>query len=272
MKTFKNNFALNLNSFNAISFLTLTGIRSISLLIITLTLSLCSVGNSYGQDLGVEELSSFSHQIVNVSNSGNTMTFVFELGTPSNEADHVAGYDITLDFPKLASDPDQVIVSVANSWVGSTSEGTLTSSYDAAANEINFEYLRNDSTGQNGSGELVTISVIREGGFSSTEFALAVDGGIIMVDNMDFKWHPGNEISQETSLNIYPNPASEYVKIETGSNTNHEISLFDLSGRAVRLENGIGTYQLDLNGLQSGIYFIQVKSDDQLYRQQLVVN
>lgn len=272
MKTFKNTFAQDLNSLNAISFFTLTGIRSTFFFVITLIFSLCTAGNSYSQDLTVEELSSYSHQIVNVSNSGNTMTFIFELGTPSNEADHVAGYDITLDLPKLASDPDQVIVSVANSWVGNSTDGVLTSSYDAASDEINFEYLRNDSTGQNGSGELVAISVIREGGFSSTEFALAVDGGIIMVDNMDFKWNPGNEFAQETSLNIFPNPASEYVKIETGSNTNHEISLFDLSGRAVRLENGIGTYQLDLNGLQSGIYFIQVKSDDQLYRQQLVIN
>lgn len=267
METFKTNTQQNLSLFTADNSL----IRRTSIFLICLfSISILSVGHSYGQ-LDQEDISNFSHRINHISTSGDTMEFSFQLGTASNQAEGVAGFDITIDFTDLASDPDAVLVSVANSWVGTTNDGTLSYNFDAANDELNFDYDRTDASGQDGHGEIATLYLIREGGFSSSEAVAVVDGGIIMVDNMDFKWSPQDELAETSEIKIYPNPASSFVKVETGTNTSQQVSLLDLNGRVQRHQNGMGTHQLDLSGLAKGVYFIQVQTGDQIQRQQLVV-
>ncbi len=232
--------------------------------------SLLMFGNSYGQ-LDQEEISAFAHRINHISTSGDTMEFSFTLGTTANQALDVAGFDITIDFTDLSSDPDAALVSVANSWVGTANDGSLSYSFDAASDKLDFDYVRTDESGQDGAGEIATIYLIREGGFSSAEAVAVVDGGIIMVDNMDFKWSPQDELSEESEFRIYPNPATSFVKVELDASSSQLVSLFDVNGRLQQQQQGMGAHLLDLSGLTSGLYFIQVQTDGVILRKQLVV-
>jgi hypothetical protein len=83
------------------------------------------------------------------------------------------------------------------------------------------------------------------------------------------------EIQIESEVNVYPNPASEKVKISfyAASPGKLEITIHDLSGRIIKtLYNGdcsAGVQQLiwNLNNekvlVQNGIYFCRIRFDNQ---------
>lgn len=74
-------------------------------------------------------------------------------------------------------------------------------------------------------------------------------------------------IDREAMLKVFPNPAHKAVSIQlTGQNAASHITLFDLSGKTVKSEipelSG-DTYVMDLDGIASGIYMLNVKIDNQ---------
>jgi hypothetical protein len=72
--------------------------------------------------------------------------------------------------------------------------------------------------------------------------------------------------NDELSLdyNLYPNPAHEYITIETAiEHTNATISVFDMTGNLVRIEklDRLTKTNLDINELKPGLYMIRIHSD-----------
>ena len=71
-----------------------------------------------------------------------------------------------------------------------------------------------------------------------------------------------NELSMD--YNLYPNPAHEFVTIETDAeHTNVTISLFDMTGNLVKIEKleRLTKTDLDINELKPGLYMIRIHSD-----------
>lgn len=59
------------------------------------------------------------------------------------------------------------------------------------------------------------------------------------------------------TVNVYPNPATNNVTVETGTGL-HTIALFDITGRCVKQLQASGSVVVDLNDVKKGLYFIQV--------------
>jgi len=71
-----------------------------------------------------------------------------------------------------------------------------------------------------------------------------------------------NEVS--LNYNLYPNPAHEYVTIETASeHTNVTISVFDMTGNLIKVEklDRLIKTDLEINELKPGLYMIRIHSD-----------
>ena len=68
-----------------------------------------------------------------------------------------------------------------------------------------------------------------------------------------------NEL-QGVAINIYPNPASEFLFLDYTGNLNLELKLFDAKGRLIKsfLEN---EQTLDVGALETGIYFLKVMDE-----------
>lgn len=60
-----------------------------------------------------------------------------------------------------------------------------------------------------------------------------------------------------TQFKIYPNPASDFIKIEVDNLLNYQVNIIDLIGNRIKSE--INTFLLQVNDIQSGIYLIQIK-------------
>ena len=68
------------------------------------------------------------------------------------------------------------------------------------------------------------------------------------------------EYDLDNSFFVYPNPATDIVKVNT--NENAILSLFDISGKEVISETKQNS--LNLSGLAQGMYFLNMKSKNKL--------
>ncbi|MFD1062888.1 T9SS type A sorting domain-containing protein [Winogradskyella litorisediminis] len=76
------------------------------------------------------------------------------------------------------------------------------------------------------------------------------------------------EFNPNSQINLYPNPANEYVDI---SNTNTEIlkiELFDISGK--RIYSG-SENKIDVRNLKNGIYLLTIKTDFSITTKKIIV-
>ena len=78
----------------------------------------------------------------------------------------------------------------------------------------------------------------------------------------------GNEFN---NVEIYPNPANEYLNFDTNSNENIDVQIFDILGKSVLLlENVPNT--INISELKSGIYFVQITLGTEKTTKKLIVN
>ena len=72
------------------------------------------------------------------------------------------------------------------------------------------------------------------------------------------------QISHNTRMSLYPNPAVDILNVSL--NQNSEIAVYNITGQVIRtMEGHAGVNQIDLSGLNSGVYFISAGSDTQKF-------
>lgn len=71
--------------------------------------------------------------------------------------------------------------------------------------------------------------------------------------------------STATQVNIYPNPMMEYATVEfdNAENKAHSFTIFDMSGRTVRVINNIydSSFQFERSNLEGGIYIYRITNE-----------
>jgi hypothetical protein len=102
---------------------------------------------------------------------------------------------------------------------------------------------------------------------SSGSFDLNV-GSKLWVDELSLETVTGiiNFSEEKNSVKVYPNPVSEYVKIEIENEAeNMELSLFDNSGRQVKKLTFSGkTTEVNLSNFPAGVYSYRIASNNKL--------
>lgn len=77
------------------------------------------------------------------------------------------------------------------------------------------------------------------------------------------------------SVHVYPNPANQILFISWDANEIliREIKLYDASGQLVRVANaGIDVAEIDIQSLSAGMYYLELRSDDQIQHLKVVKN
>lgn len=112
-----------------------------------------------------------------------------------------------------------------------------------------FSELDNDSQG---------ASVLMQVNVCSADFTQVVDS----IDE------------QTSSLKFYPNPASTFLLVEfTNRNASNDLSIYDLTGRLILNEcyENKSYVELDVSGIQPGIYILNLQSDGLMESSRLVI-
>ena len=82
----------------------------------------------------------------------------------------------------------------------------------------------------------------------------------------------GLEDLNSATFEVYPNPTTDYLNIKS-STSNYEVKLMDIKGSRienVQLINKGDLTSIDLSALNSGIYFLEFKSDNEMIVKKII--
>ncbi len=79
--------------------------------------------------------------------------------------------------------------------------------------------------------------------------------------------------SNESELSVYPNPANDYLNIESLNGSVNRIEIFNGNGALVysKKTNGVSKQQIDISRFSSGIYLLLVETQKGISQQKIVV-
>ena len=88
------------------------------------------------------------------------------------------------------------------------------------------------------------------------------------IDNVGNFPLSSNTINQET-INIYPNPSSDFIYINSKDSDNYTISLFNILGELM-IDKKINLQQLNLSNLPNGQYFLKIESESGIINEKIL--
>ena len=105
------------------------------------------------------------------------------------------------------------------------------------------------------------------------------DGWIVRTDSMGCLIGGCNtsgieQLESVNELNIYPNPANDFIDIETTGISdfqNSYFSIFDITGNLVTKEKMIqNKTRIDLSEFPNGLYLIQVRNNGKMFSKKFI--
>ncbi len=77
--------------------------------------------------------------------------------------------------------------------------------------------------------------------------------------------------SFEEQINLYPNPADQFVQVEQSTQNELRFEVYDLSGKCILNDEFAGSEKIDLSNVKNGMYFIHFKYAERDEIQKLIV-
>lgn len=99
---------------------------------------------------------------------------------------------------------------------------------------------------------------------------------VVYVDNLSFDnliMGLNDPINSRENLNIYPNPASDKIRLNFNQTGNTKVNIYSLSGACIKTVNisSVGQ-EIDIRELYAGYYIVEVESDNKYLRKSLIVH
>jgi len=73
-------------------------------------------------------------------------------------------------------------------------------------------------------------------------------------------------------VNVYPNPSNGIINVEVGQLENVQIKIYDVLGKSVYQNNTSANLRIDLTTQPEGIYFINIKTNEDAINKKIVIN
>jgi hypothetical protein len=264
------------------------------LCIAALLIGIISSAQHVHAQLDLLDVNEFANGTEYLGMSGDTMKFQLTLGSEDRDANNVVGYDVQIRFPKLKPVPCTTLVTVDGTWIADGAYNPLPQWVSSANNKsLALSFMRADGARQSGNGTIAKIFLVRAGGFTNTEAAIYLDGGVIMVDNANFrcKQNPANPIDgvgrsaaneplvdqephspsgHKMAIVVYPNPTSDFVNVEVAEPKGCTLRLCTMQSQVIQQQDCAAHQRLDLSHLPRGTYLLRIDSETQ-QAQQLIV-
>ncbi len=121
--------------------------------------------------------------------------------------------------------------------------------------------------GQNYSNIIIDELLITLGGNYSyaalDAFTWVKDSGVVLgINDEEFK----------NTFKFYPNPAQNKIFVEANTLTNAILQIFDINGRELKSQKIDTTSEIDINDLQSGVYFFKISDEKRTAIQRIIKN
>lgn len=210
----------------------------------------------WAQQVNSVDVSQMGGGFNSLGNFGDTLKFQFRLGTEAQPVQNAVGYSIQFNFPELASPPTHIGVMVDGTWLAVDDPAIEPDwAFDPTTHSLSLDYLRSDGVPKSGNGVVAHIYLIREGGFSNSENVIELDGGVVMVENMDLRIG-----SPQLTNRIYPNPTEGWIRVEVDEPDDCELQIWDIYGQILFTQPCNYHQDIDLSYFPRGCYWLALKS------------
>lgn len=102
-------------------------------------------------------------------------------------------------------------------------------------------------------------------GLTGTDFTISYESSdnstpaYFCIDNIAAENTASAKISEETSIQLYPNPADNFLHL-TGIKQECDLVITDISGRTVKLLKNTNSETIDISDLTTGLYFLRIEN------------
>lgn len=96
--------------------------------------------------------------------------------------------------------------------------------------------------------------------------------GCTAIDNDDILVNPCLDITNEETQNIsiYPNPTEDVFFIKSSTGNMYSMTIIDMHGKTVIANTVSDSDMIDISTLSSGVYIVELKSNDVIYRARMI--
>jgi len=80
-------------------------------------------------------------------------------------------------------------------------------------------------------------------------------------------------LAEESTLNLYPNPASDIINFELNNSSDKEMKadIYDIQGRLIETINiAINETTIDISKLENGIYVLVLSNEENTYTKKFI--
>ncbi len=152
--------------------------------------------------------------------------------------------------------------------------GNFYSNSDTIASNSNKPGFSGTSSGWAGAGfSGFTLDTIVEYRFTFTSDSVNTNKAGWMIDNIIIQtnWYSDvNEIKENSSIQIFPNPTSNSISIQTDNSLQFKsVEIKDVLGKTILSSNQT---TIDLSKFDAGIYFVEVTTDKGKYVKRIIRN
>ncbi len=167
-----------------------------------------------------------------------------------------------------APDPDRPV----NNFVARQGDDVLLKWF--AANDESgisgYEIMVNDSIYDAGDALEITVNVVNAGDFSWKARAIDRAGNkSAWSEERTFIVLDIDELSKQSTINMYPNPANNTLYI-SGDVPINKVSVVDLSGKTIQTIQSENIQSIDVSGLLNGTYFLICETTDGYVKQMFI--
>ncbi|TNF28633.1 MAG: T9SS type A sorting domain-containing protein, partial [Bacteroidetes bacterium] len=89
------------------------------------------------------------------------------------------------------------------------------------------------------------------------------EGSALYVDDLYYSYPQGIQVAEESGIHVFPNPASDHIRIDAAAPALTQARIFSMDGRVVLatpLSNGVST--ISVADLPSGAYILEMQAEE----------
>lgn len=228
---------------------------------------------------------------------GDTVQIEVHLGTPASPVDSIYGIAFTINFDSTLIDTTFMVFDYSNSWMGVQGSNLLNFEKQfLSQGKVDVAITRTDYMNAAGDGVIVTTGVVvidnigarlttappyinlpitlsNPRALTAAEYYLAISlsNDSVEIDTSQTVGLPDiNQVSD--GINIFPNPAGEYLFAHSARSQITGIEIFDMMGSTTSFDLASSMHQrLDVSGLANGVYRIKIITPAGIIKRKLVV-
>jgi len=220
---------------------------------------------------------------------GSPVSGPIKFGSATKPATNIYALAFSVFFDPLLVDSGSINVDFSNSWLGNNSHLVTLLQTDYSAGRADIALTRIDHQSVQGHGSLGTFGFVTEENLAgkgyANEYILDIEiGNVIAIDQhgnlLPFNFDKNTVIISdieddvESTIEIYPNPAENYITINHPKSKPSSIVVYDLTGKTIHSQTALsrGKNKIDVSELVFGAYYIEISFDEKVIRTMFLKN